>query len=127
MPVSNVSMAGDFSAISSQLNINRVVTRSKGATQPGLKMNRNRNLSEFGTKSKIDELESWIKNNNDRLIQLHKNVQGVDRRQKFSVSPRPKSNLRSPSSSRRKLRVKFCYNNNPIATYNNKLGFLPLK
>jgi len=56
MPVSNVSIAGDFSAISSQLNINRVVTRSKGTTQPGLKMNRNRNLSEFGTKSKIDEL-----------------------------------------------------------------------
>lgn len=73
-------MAGDFSAISSQLNINRVVTRSKGTTQPGLKMNRNRNLSEFGTKSKIDELESWIKTNNDRLIQLHKNVQNENRR-----------------------------------------------
>jgi hypothetical protein len=35
--------------------------------------------------------------------------------------------LRSPSSSRRKLRVKFCYNNNPIQTYQNQQAILPLK
>jgi hypothetical protein len=78
-PTSSLSLAGDFSAISSQLNINRVVTRSKGTTQPGLKMNRHRNLSGFGTQSKIDELENWIKTSNDKLVSLHRNVQNENR------------------------------------------------
>jgi hypothetical protein len=42
---------------------------------------------------------------------LPKNYKFGIRQHKFSVSPRPKSNLRSPSSSRRKLRVKFSHNN----------------
>ena len=44
---SSPSGAGEMSIVSSQLNINKVVRKSKVTTQPGLKMNRTRNFSEF--------------------------------------------------------------------------------
>ena len=104
---SSPSGAGEMSIVSSQLNINKVVRKSKVTTQPGLKMNRTRNFSEFKKLGKTLESSLQYQKSTDNICQTARFQSKHQHGDKFSISPRPKSNLRSPSSKRRKLRVKF--------------------
>lgn len=69
-------------------------------------MNRTRNFSEFKIFSKTLEGGLWYQNSTDNIKAAKFQSKNLTNGQ-LSISPRPKSNLRSSSSLGRKLRVKF--------------------
>lgn len=77
-------------------------------------MNRTRNFSEFKYFSKTLESNIWFQKSSDNLSSAALFINKHQRADKFSVSPRNKSNLRSTSSKKRKLRVKFVRNQTKV-------------